>query len=106
MSDSTQPVWNNVAELDARRTEATPLMKGEWLSEMLTAARASSVRINCNVCDDFTMTVKKTKKGLPFAHCSACWIQYHLRSPVVMKWFEGEAWAAVERAEERRLQNG
>lgn len=107
MSDiEAQPVFRQVTQLDSHRVEVSPLMKKEWLKEMFGAAMRGQVVINCNVCDHFAMTVKKTKKGLPFAHCGNCWIQYHLRSTVTMRWFENQAWAAVERAAEKRAHNG
>jgi len=79
--------WDKVTNLDSKRKLGSPLQREAWKGELLKALRETGdVTVRCNICKQFTMKMKITKSDRPFAHCTACWIQIHVRSSPVMEW--------------------
>ncbi len=95
---TTGPTWAEVTNLDSRRKLGSPIQRDQWKHALCEAIRIHpDVIVRCHICNEFTLRMKMTKKGLPFAHCSACWIQIHARSSTVFQWLlEQTCQAAID----------
>jgi len=74
--------WDNVIDLAAARRDRDPTAAEEAARDQLRRAyhQPGGFLVRCLVCGTpDALAVKPTKRGWPFAQCSACQTQMHLR---------------------------